>query len=488
ARRGRYDERAMSVLSTDTRGAQPPTWSRARAVHSPLVRPRRRTALALRLTQWLALHVALAFAMRAFGWVATVHALGCLAAGLMLLRRPRAVRGAMPVLIVYIAACELLWRGSAAPLLFYEFGKYSIILLLGLALLQDRRQQRRLDPLPALYFALLTPSILVMPIFDRQAIAFNLSGPLVLAVAMLYFRRRPIEPPQVRRILLAVLGPCAGLAALATFTSLNATAEQFYQHGKVGSGGFPPNQMSSMLGLGALAAFLLIVRTSRRARITQLLLLAVLVWLLGQSALTLSRGGFWTAVAGGLAATFFLLQQRDARSMVALRLALVAALGALLVYPFIDGLTGGTLGQRFQSFDTTGRADIMRGDLLAFEEQPLLGVGPGQASVYHARVFRESSAHTEYTRLLAEHGLFGAAALLLLLSFCVRRALQRPTVVDQATVAALTVWSLLFMVHAAMRLAAPGLAFGLAAARLVQPRPSSPPAPAPRSNARPSAR
>ena len=55
---------------------------------------------------------------------------------------------------------------------------------------------------------------------------------------------------------------------------------------------------------------------------------------------------------------------------------------------------------------------ILLADLELWARNPILGVGPGMAAwgreeILDARI----SAHTEFSRLLAEHGLFGAAAL-----------------------------------------------------------------------------
>ena len=69
----------------------------------------------------------------------------------------------------------------------------------------------------------------------------------------------------------------------------------------------------------------------------------------------------------------------------------------------------------------SGRAKIMALDLEIFRDYPLMGVGPGAA--HHLRwrygYGQTVAAHSEFTRMLAEHGLFGAISLLsiLLLSF-----------------------------------------------------------------------
>jgi len=74
------------------------------------------------------------------------------------------------------------------------------------------------------------------------------------------------------------------------------------------------------------------------------------------------------------------------------------------------------------------------------------------------------SAHIEYTRLLSEHGIFGVLSLVVLLSMVVERFRKPAQPLDKAFVVAFTMWTLLYMLHAAMRLAAPGVMFGLGSA------------------------
>lgn len=413
-----------------------------------------------RILVFIALHIALAFAIRALPLIGTIHSLACLLLGLRWLSRER-----QPVRLLtltgYIMAMEILWRGTNAAI-FYEYGKYAICLLLALALLRYRLLPRA-GKWPLLYFALLVPSILVLPEFDREAVAFNLSGPLTLALATVFFSTQKLSIPQLKKILLAILAPCVGLCSMASVLSLSVDA--FEVHGKAGSAGFPPNQVSSMLGLGGIVAFLYLV-LERRSRRVQGLMLLLMVWHLAQAAVTLSRGGFWAGLLGIAAASFYLMRDRKGRAFVVFRVVVAVVLGGYLIFPFADSLTGGLVSERFRSFDSTGRDRIIEGDLMAFRENPILGVGPGQARSYHARTFRASSAHTEYTRLLAEHGSLGVLALLILGGMTAARVLRSRPLGEKAVVAGLTAWALLFMIHAAMRLAAPGLVFGLAAARI----------------------
>jgi O-antigen ligase len=123
--------------------------------------------------------------------------------------------------------------------------------------------------------------------------------------------------------------------------------------------------------------------------------------------------------------------------------------------------------QRFADRGLTGRDRIMKADWIVFLENPLLGVGPGQSYAAHAITFKASSAHTEYTRLLAEHGSFGALAILLLAWMAWRRWRRKERAPEKGVGLACMAWAVLYMGHSAMRLAAPAYMFGLGVALIV---------------------
>ena len=65
--------------------------------------------------------------------------------------------------------------------------------------------------------------------------------------------------------------------------------------------------------------------------------------------------------------------------------------------------------------------------------------------------------------MLAEHGVFGLAAMLILLLMAIQHIKRARLGPDRAFTAALIIWSFLYMLTTAMRLAAPSFTFGLAA-------------------------
>ncbi|HKI87312.1 MAG TPA: O-antigen ligase family protein, partial [Thermoanaerobaculia bacterium] len=358
---------------------------------------------------------------------------------------------------------------------FYEFGKYATGVLAFAAILRYGVWHRA-KKLPILYFSLLLPSLAVLPYFDRQRIAFNLSGPFALALAATFLSTVQLRKEDLQWIYLAILGPAIGLAALALSSTLALKTIDFAVSSSETSAGIGADQVSSVLGLGALVAFLYCF-TKLRYRFLLYLMAGLFLWLGAQSVLTFARGGLWTMVGAVAVASFYFLRERGSRGALIVRGGLLVVAAVFLVYPFLDQISGGSVSRRFESFNSSGRTQIAQADLEAFEEHPIFGLGPGQSLYFHAEVFRLSNAHTEFSRMLSEHGSFGLAAFVIMLIMAAGNGLKQKNKKSRGLAFSFTAWGLLFMLHSAMRLVAPSFLFGLGMAKLM---PEEEPAPRPK--------
>jgi hypothetical protein len=417
---------------------------------------------------WLAVffgvHAVLGVVMKQSPAAATAHAVLVLGAGMLVAATGRA-RYAVE-LAAYIAGSEVLWRMTSAAIP-YESAKYAVAAILLLAGLRERfRAPNRY--LPVLYFLLLVPSAFLTlarlgMTEGRIQVAFNLLGPFALMASTWYFWRRPIPAERLPRLLLAAVGPVVGVAAVAVYSTLTAGTIRFSGESNfVTSGGFGPNQVSTILGLGLLLGFLYLISVRTRSD-RKLVVLAAMLVFLGQGLLTFSRGGMLTAAGGIAVGSLFLL--RDRRSRIQLVLVAAMLFGALQygIMPALDSFTRGALSQRFGDTDTSHRGELAAADLLIWSEHPLLGVGPGMAKFERAG-FEGFAAHTEYSRMLSEHGTLGLLALVLLLVMAGMRLRMSEPPAGKAIAAALLAWALVTGMHAAMRTVAPGFAFGLGTA------------------------
>jgi hypothetical protein len=240
------------------------------------------------------------------------------------------------------------------------------------------------------------------------------------------------------------------------------------------SGGFGPVQVSTSLGMGALCSFLLLVVSPRKYFGVKVVSMALCLALLGQSMLTLSRSGLYCTALAVIAAIVYSIKNSHALVRVIVVVVLLAGFLYQFALPALDGITAGALSRRFANTSTTGRDQIILSDLRIWAKYPLLGVGPGQSSDLHSdRVFRHGiSAHTEFTRLLAEHGILGLVSLLILLNMSRANLARAKTPVGKVCNASMVVWGLSYMLTAAFRTVAPALMLGISAATLTAHEPS----------------
>jgi O-antigen ligase len=222
--------------------------------------------------------------------------------------------------------------------------------------------------------------------------------------------------------------------------------------------------VSAILGLGAFAAFLYIILEDKN-RFLRFLFVLISIWLFAQSALTFSRGGFWNGLIAVMVAVLYLAQNKRIRNTLLGASVVGLIIINYIVLPTLDQFTSGALVTRFSDISTTGRLEIAQADLKIFTQYPLFGVGPGQSKPYHALFFRSSAAHTEYSRMLSEHGSFGAMALIIMVWMATSRITAKTHPLSKAFAIAFLVWALVLMTHAATRLVAPSFLFGLAFAK-----------------------
>ncbi|MGH9013067.1 MAG: O-antigen ligase family protein [Acidimicrobiia bacterium] len=420
---------------------------------------------------FLAAHIALGPVFAQWSAVSTVHAYVTVAITMTWAafgrKLERVVAGAG-----YVAMCDVLWRGAHARF-FHEGAKYVVTAVLLLAMVRFVRTRRR-ALLPLAYLALLLPSALLTVDASglaggREPLSFNLSGPLTLAVSAVFFLQIRCSWRELRHVFVIMLGPITALASAATYIILTEDivfATESTRLASVGrfARGFGPNQVSAVLGLGALICLLLLLR--ERRSLARPIELVLGLWFFGTCVLTFSRGGaFNFVVAGGVAVLLQLARGRGhAKTLAILGVAVVAG---VVVFSRLDTFTGGALERRFAERSTTGRTEIAETDLDIWAGHRLAGVGPGRSPEFRSGELEEDVTHTEFTRALAEHGMLGLLAMVGLLAVAGRAVIAAPNSWSRTVTIALMLWAVADMAHTAMRLAAPGFVFGLAMARVI---------------------
>jgi O-antigen ligase len=424
----------------------------------------------------LVLHALLGAVFKNSSFLATAHALGTLFLGLYLAIRRRPMFH-LACWGMYIAGAEVLWRMTGANLI-WEYGKYAISLVFLIRFF--RGGLKSIYMTPVIYFLLLMPAVVptILGSFSphglvdmRKLLSFNLSGPLSVLACSLFFSRIRLTDSRTRRLVVWMVLPIAGIAGAILFGLTSLEHLDFGRNSNLlASGGFGPNQVSGFLGLGAFFAVLLALDPRLNTRL-RLLFLAVAFWFATHAALSFSRTGIYLLGAGLAIALPFCSIRRLLRPQTVLLVAAAIGVG-LVTWSFLMRYTEGRIRERLSSASLTRRDLIAMQDIEIWKKNIILGAGVGSSSIAHSEgTAGRVGAHTEYTRLLAEHGLLGALAALLLLKMAARPLFTMPLGFTKGALLGASGMTLLWMAASAMRNAAPGLLIGLAAARFCRPRP-----------------
>lgn len=421
--------------------------------------------------QLLLLHVGIAFAVFLFRPSSTIFLLGGFGIFMVYILAKGNKNNEVLFAAAYFTGAEVFFRMTGGAL-FYETGKYAVIFFLLLGMFY-RGTSLRSIPFWAYLFALV-PGIVFSAInlnYEsnfRTAVIFNLSGPFCLGVAAIYMYFRKVSKEDLQRIFLVMLLPIVTtMVYLFLYTpnirdALSGTQSNFQT-----SGGFGPNQVATILGLGM---FVLITRLfTIRDRFVNIIDLVLLFFMSYRAIVTFSRGGVITA---GICAFFFLIflywtssTRNKARLLPKVA---VIVVGLIFTWLFTSVQTTGLIDYRYTNRDaagrlkqdiTTGRSELISSELEAFYQKPLTGIGVGKIKEFR---FEQSgtlaATHNEVSRLLSEHGVLGLGALVLLFFtplFYWFRQRHNPYLI------ALFIFWFLTINHSSMRLAAPAFIYGL---------------------------
>ena len=379
----------------------------------------------------------------------------------------------------YIVGLEIILRMTKAEL-FWEFGKYGLLTFLILGLLIEDIKRHRTSALILIYFFSLLPSILLVPFESfniwRQYISFNLSGPLTLFFSFLYFRNRILNEEEILNMFCSILFPLISMSVILiirvpSIDSVVFGSEANFQM----SGGYGPNQVSSALGL-AIAIISLSKILGYTIFINNRYDYLILSICSIQAYLTFARGGVLTAILAIFTSWVISIGYNNSGYSRKGKIAYVLII-LIVLWNVATDFTAGMVEKRYLSiFEINERGDLVSGtgrllimalDLEIFSDNILAGVGPGisaamRESYGYGRIV---AAHSEFTRVLAEHGILGLIGLLSLFILSIREFF-RHNKNEKCILSCFTTIAILTMLHSAMRLAMPGFIFGLGFIRL----------------------
>jgi len=422
--------------------------------------------------QLLILHIAIAMVVYIAGFTAKFFLLGAIVYFLFIIFKNKNKKDEVLIAAAYIVGFEVFSRMNGGIGLSYEFAKYSVIgfLMIGIFF---RGFTKKSWPY-ALFVIFLIPGILFSAInLNYQsnfmtAISFNLSGPICLSISALYCYDRKMPKERLQKILMAAVLPIISMTAyLYVYTPNIRDVLSGTQSNFEASGGFGPNQVATILGLGMFILFtrLFVVKS----KLTNAIDLALLGFVIYRAMVTFSRGGVYTA---GVCAAIFLLiyflnsSTRDKAFLIP-KIGIIAGV-IVFTWMITSVFTLGLIDKRYLNQDAagrkkedifTGRGELLNSELEAFYEFPITGIGVGKVKEYRLETTgRLSATHNEISRILSEHGLFGLFALILLIVTPMVFRLQNKT---NLYLYSFFIFWLLTINHSSMRIAAPAFIYGL---------------------------
>ena len=427
---------------------------------------------------FIVIHLVLGFTVT-FLPIAKLYALLIFILGVFIIYTTRNKNEEALYLASYLAGAEVFIRMSGGTLL-YEAGKYGIILfaLLGLAL-GPVKQKRTVSYI--LYILLLLIGIMFSesPSGEsiRKAIVFNLSGPIALGIFAIYCYKRVITITQLKELLFLCLLPIFSIISYIYFRTPNLEEIVF---GTVSnfdtSGGFGPNQVSTMIGFGA---FILSVFLFIRVNLSVYIFLDgfFLTYFIYRGLLTFSRGGMLTAA---IAFVFFAILMFSFNKVTLVKISKYVFISSVLflgIWLYTSNITGGMIDNRYAGKNSigvqkkdisAGRGEVIDSQLEGFYESPIFGIGVGNGKFKRQESGKRITAasHNEIGRLIEEHGSLGIMALLILLIIPLHN-MYFSNNYQRAFLSAFYLFWFLTINHSAMRIAFPAFVYGLSLIKIV---------------------
>lgn len=376
------------------------------------------------------------------------------------------------IVAAYVVGSEVFLRMTGGNPL-YEISKYGVMVFIFMGMYFSGFSKSATPYW--LFLLLLVPSVILSTfVLDfetnlKNSIAFNISGPVCLGVASIYTFRRKIPLDQMNTILLSMGLPIVTCMVYLTFYTPNirdviTSTQSSYET----SGGFGPNQVATILGMGM---FIFVSRIIMESNSKYLLIINLIVALniSYRGIVTFSRGGMVTGLLMIILLLFFLYSKSNFTGRVKLNyLIVLVTLALMATWAYTSSQTGGLIDKRYANQDAagrekesrfTGREEVATDEINVFLKNPIFGVGVGKGvEVRKAETGDGTLSHDEITRMLAEHGTLGIFGLLIL--FFTPLFLYLENKFNMYLLCFVAFWFLTIN-HAAMRTAAPAFVYSL---------------------------
>jgi len=244
-------------------------------------------------------HVGIGFLVYIFPFVSKIYGYAILFVGLWYVIKKQNKNNEVLIVAAYIVGSEVFLRMTGGNPI-YEFSKYGVIIFILIGMYYSGFSK---GAIPYWFFLLLLVPSVVLSAFVlntdtniKNTIAFNISGPVCLGISSLYTYRRKILLTQMNAILLSMGLPIISCVVyLIFFTPSVQDVVTSTQSNFETSGGFGPNQVATILGLGMFIFFSRIIFDSK-TKLSLFINIIIAITIAYRGVITFSRGGMITGV------------------------------------------------------------------------------------------------------------------------------------------------------------------------------------------------
>ncbi len=419
------------------------------------------------------LHVLIGLGLYYLPFFPKLYGYGMFVVGVYFVLNSRNRNNEVLYVAAYIVGSEVALRMTDGNPI-YEYSKYAVIIFMLIGIYFSGISK---NAVPIwLYLLFLIPGLVIgyytLDGIDsvKNAISFNISGPLCLGLCALFCYTRRITFKQLNELLLLVGLPIISCSIyLYLYTPelkdiLLGTGSNFAT-----SGGFGPNQVATILGLGMFVFFSRLIFFSPNVFLF-VINAVVAVELSYRGLITFSRGGIVTSLLMLIVLVLVTYVKISSNARIKMNYILVAlVIGMAGTWVFSSSQTNGLINKRYANQDIngrvkedrfTGREELAKDEIAAFLAQPIFGLGVGKIAEERQKKTGDLVVtHNEITRTIGEHGAFGILALLILFTMPLFIFFRNSY---NIYILSFLVFWLLTINHAAMRLAAPAFIYALA--------------------------
>lgn len=426
----------------------------------------------IRYFQIILFHITIGFLVYLFPFLSPIYGFSIFIFGPLYIIKTQNKNNEALIAAAYVVGSEVFLRMTGGNPL-YEVSKYGVMVFIFMGMYFSGFSKNATPYF--IFILLLIPGVVISTFvlnFNtdiKNAIAFNISGPICLAVASVYTFRRKIPFHEMNKILLAMGLPIVTCVTYLTFYTPNIRdVVTSTQSNFATSGGFGPNQVATILGLGM---FIFVSRIILESRSKYLVIINLIVALniSYRGIITFSRGGMITGLLMIILLLIFLYIKSNFNGRVKLNYLIVLLVLLMIVtWGYSSFQTSGLIDKRYANQDATGREkesrftgreDVAKSEIDIFLANPFLGAGVGKGVEIRQELTGDGAlSHDEITRMLAEHGTLGVIGLLIL--FLTPLFMFVENKFNMYLLCFVAFWFLTIN-HAAMRTAAPAFVYSL---------------------------